>query len=109
MSALDPDDVRPEFFHLRLFVSGTTPRSTRAIETMRRLCETYLQGRHTLEVIDIYQNPQAARDDQIIAVPTLVKRLPAPLRKYIGDLSDNERLLRGLEISLAPPPASPDN
>jgi circadian clock protein KaiB len=90
---------------LRLFVTGTTPRSTRAIQNLRALCEEHLPGRYDLEVIDIYQQPVMARGEQIIAAPTLVKRLPAPLRKFVGDLSDASRILAGLEVrTVAPPP-----
>lgn len=88
---------------LRLYVTGSTPRSTRAIENMRRICATYLQGHYDLEVIDIYQNPAAAVDHQIIAAPTLVKLLPLPLRRVVGDLSNTEKVLAGLEIEPMPP------
>jgi circadian clock protein KaiB len=83
---------------LRLYVSGTTARSARAIANTRRLCETNLKGRYDLDVVDVYQNPEATKADQVIAVPTLVKQLPAPLRRLIGDLSDQERVLSGLDI-----------
>jgi len=87
---------------LRLYVTGTTPRSTRAIENLRQILEAELQDRYALEVIDIYQNPQAAKDHQIIAAPTLIKLLPEPVRRIIGDLSDRERVLRGLDIQPRP-------
>lgn len=87
---------------LRLFVTGTTPRSTRAIENLRRLLEAELPGRYDLEVVDIYQSPEAARDHQIIAAPTLVKLFPEPVRRIIGDLSDVERVLRGLGVEPDP-------
>jgi circadian clock protein KaiB len=83
---------------LRLYVSGTTVRSERAIASMRRLCETHLKGDYVLEVFDVYQNPGATKEDQIVAVPTLVKLLPVPLRRLIGDLSDRERVLAALDI-----------
>jgi circadian clock protein KaiB len=83
---------------LRLFVSGMTPRSTRAVQNVRAICEEHLQGRYDLEVIDIYQQPTLARGEQIIAAPTLVKKSPAPLRYIIGDLSSTERVLRGLDL-----------
>ena len=83
---------------LRLYVAGTTPRSLRAIMDAERLCREHLDGRFSLEVIDIYQRPKLARDEQIIAVPTLVRRLPEPLRKLVGDLSDSERVLVGLDL-----------
>lgn len=83
---------------LRLYITGSTPRSTRAIENMRRLCEEYLQGRYDLEVVDLYQRPEAAREFQLVAAPTLVKLLPAPLRRIIGDLSNRDRVLQGLDL-----------
>lgn len=83
---------------LRMFISGVTPHSTRAIENIRRLCEENLKGRYELEVIDIYQQPEKARAEQIIAAPTLIKKLPLPLRRFIGDLSDFDKILVGIEI-----------
>lgn len=83
---------------LRLYVAGTTPRSMRAILDARAFCESHLADRYELEVIDIYQQPDLARDEQIIAVPTLVRSLPPPLRRLVGDLSNEERVLAGLEI-----------
>lgn len=88
----------PERYVLRLYVTGTTARSTRAIANVRRICEEHLKNRYDLEVIDIYQQPMLAKGDQIIAAPTLVKRLPAPLRKLIGDMSDKDRVLLGLDV-----------
>ena len=92
--------AQPEARHyrLRLFVSGTTPRSARAIQNIRALCEEKLHGRYDLEVIDIYQHPKLAQPEQIVVTPTLVKKLPLPFRKIIGDLSDKERVLVGLDI-----------
>ena len=87
-----------ERYVLRLYVTGMTPRSTEAFSTIKALCEDRLHGRYELEVIDIYQHPQLAKDEQIIAVPTLVKKLPAPLRRLIGELSDTERVLLGLDL-----------
>lgn len=83
---------------LRLYVSGNTHRSTRAIQNLRQVCELYLSERYTLEVVDIYHNPQAAKEAQIIAVPTLVKLEPAPRRLLIGDLSDSVKLRAALDI-----------
>jgi circadian clock protein KaiB len=83
---------------LRLYVSGLTLKSTRAIENIRKICEENLKGRYDLEVVDIFQQPEAARHEQIIAAPTLIKKLPLPLKKFIGDLSDTERVIVGLEI-----------
>jgi circadian clock protein KaiB len=85
-------------FMLRLYVAGTTPRSAQAILDAENLCEQHLGGRFKLEVIDIYQRPALARDEQIVAVPTLVRRLPEPLRKLVGDLSNAERVLVGLDL-----------
>jgi circadian clock protein KaiB len=83
---------------LRLYVTGTTPGSTRAIQQVRRVCDKHLNGRYDLEVIDIYQLPSLARNDQIIATPTLIKVLPAPLRRLIGDLSNVSSVLFGMDI-----------
>jgi circadian clock protein KaiB len=83
---------------LRLYVSGQTPRSVLAIENMRRICAEYLSQHYTLEVIDIYQHPEACQQQQIIAVPTLIKVLPHPLRRIIGDLSNTEKVLVGLDL-----------
>ena len=86
----------------RLYVSGSSTRSLRAVYNLRKLCEEYLQDDYDLEVIDIYKNPDAAREEQIIAAPTLVKQLPQPLRRFIGDLSNTKKLLVGLDISEVP-------
>ncbi len=83
---------------LRLYVTGMTPRSITAVANIRSLCEERLQGRYDLEVVDIYQNPGAGRDEQLVAAPTLIKRLPLPLRRLVGDLSDRERVLVGLDL-----------
>jgi circadian clock protein KaiB len=91
-------DQRPQHYVLRLYVTGTTPASTRAIESVRSICEEHLHGRYELEVIDIYQMPALAKDHQIIATPTLIKVLPAPLRRFIGDLSKAEKILFGLDL-----------
>lgn len=82
---------------LRLYVAGATPNSIRAIANLKEICEKHLKGRYELEVIDIYQHP-LAEGDQIIAAPTLIKKLPLPLRKFIGDMSDAERILIGLDL-----------
>jgi len=89
---------KKETWLLRLYVAGQTPNSVQAIENMKRICEEFLKGRYDLEVIDIYQQPLLAKGDQIIAVPTLIKRLPLPLRKFIGDMSATERILVGLDL-----------
>jgi circadian clock protein KaiB len=83
---------------LRLYVTGMTPRSAEAIATITTLCEGRLKGRYDLQVIDIYQNPVLARDEQIVAVPTLIKQLPSPMRRLIGNLCDEERVLMGLDL-----------
>lgn len=83
---------------LRLYVTGMTPRCSEAFANIKTICEEHLHGRYELEVIDVYQRPQLAKDEQIVAVPTLVKLLPSPLRKFIGNLSNNERVLLGLDL-----------
>lgn len=92
--------AKPDAAHyrLRLFVSGSTPRSARAIQNIRALCEEKLHGRYDLEVIDIYQHPEVVKPEQIVVTPTFVKRLPLPFRKIIGDLSDKDRVLVGLDL-----------
>jgi circadian clock protein KaiB len=87
-----------QHYVLRLYVTGSTARSTRAIQNIRALCEEHLQGRYDLEVIDIYQQPGNARREQIIAAPTLIKQLPTPLRKLVGDLSNTDQVLMGLDL-----------
>lgn len=79
-------------------MAGASPRSTRAIKNIRAICEEHLKGQYTLEVVDIYQNPVLAKGEQIIAAPTLIKKLPLPLRKFIGDMSDAEKILVGLDL-----------
>jgi circadian clock protein KaiB len=83
---------------LRLYVTGMTTRATRAIENVRTICEEHLKGRYDLEVVDLYQQPVLAKDEQIIAAPTLVKKLPLPLRRIIGDMSQRDRVLLGLDL-----------
>ena len=83
---------------LRLYVTGMTPKSTQAIANVQKLCEKHLAGRYELKVIDIYQQPILAKGDQILAVPTLIKKFPLPLRKLIGDMSDTERFLVGIDL-----------
>lgn len=87
-----------EQYVLRLYVTGSTPRSAAAIATIRELCDRYLKDRCDLEVVDVYQQPARAQGDQVIAAPTLVKKLPMPLKKLVGDLSDEERVLAGLDL-----------
>ncbi len=83
---------------LRLYVTGTTPASVRAVANIKRICEEYLQGRYELEVIDLYQQPDLAKEAQIIAAPTLIKKLPLPLRRLIGDMTDKEHVLKGIDL-----------
>jgi circadian clock protein KaiB len=85
-------------FLLRLYVAGQTPKSLTAFSNLRKICETHLAGRYEIEVIDLLERPQLARGDEIIAVPTLVRKLPEPIKKLIGDLSDTERVLVGLQL-----------
>jgi circadian clock protein KaiB len=85
-------------YTLRLYVAGTTPQSVKAITNLKRVCEEHLKGRYDLEVIDIYQQPKLAEGEQIVAVPTVIKKLPLPIRKLIGDMSDVDRVLVGLDI-----------
>jgi len=87
-----------ESFRLRLYVAGQTPRSLAAFSNLRKICDTHLAGRYEIEVIDLIEHPQLARGDEIIAVPTLVRKLPEPIKKLIGDLSDTERVLVGLQL-----------
>lgn len=85
---------------LRLYVAGQTPKSVAAFNNLKKICEEQLKGKYKIEVIDLILNPQLSRDDQILAVPTLVRKLPVPVRKIIGDLSNTERVLIGLDIKL---------
>ncbi len=89
--------VEPEF-RLRLYVAGQTPKSLAAFANLRQICETHLAGRYEIEVVDLLDRPQLASGDQIVAIPTLVRKLPPPLVKVIGDLSDTERVLVGLQL-----------
>ena len=91
-------DAKGSHHILRLYVAGLTPRSQEAIRTITAICEEHLGGRYDLEVIDIYQNPALAKGEQIIAVPTLIKKLPLPLRRFIGSMADMEKILVGLDL-----------
>ena len=93
-----PERRKPVVWNLRLYVAGQTPKSIRAFANLKVLCEEHLKGRYRIEVIDLRENPQLARGDQIVAIPTLVRRLPKPLRTIIGDMSDSVRLLVGLDL-----------
>lgn len=99
-----PEDTaagEAEWFVLRLYVTGTTARSLRAIENLRWLCDEYLADRYDLEIVDVYQQPEAAAREQLLAAPTLIKKRPLPLRRLVGDLSDRERVLVGLDLARA--------
>ena len=89
-----------ESFVLRLYVAGQTPKCMRAFSNLKRICEEYLTDRYRIEMIDLMENPTLARGDQILAVPTLVRRMPEPVRKIIGDLSNTQRVLAGLDVSI---------
>jgi circadian clock protein KaiB len=97
MNEEQPVDDGKEY-KLRLYVAGQTSKSLQAFANLKKICEEHLQGRYHIEVIDLLENPQLAKGDQILAIPTLVRRLPPPLRKIIGDLSDTERVLVGLDL-----------
>jgi circadian clock protein KaiB len=103
-AAVQEADAPDGFWDLKLYVAGQTPKSMAAIVNLKRICEERLGGRYRLEVIDLQQNPQLARTDQIVAIPTLVRKLPAPVRKIIGDLSNTERVLVNFDIRQVPPP-----
>jgi len=92
------DDGDPGKWNLRLYVAGQTPRSLTAFQNLKDICEEYLKGKYHIEVVDLMENPTLARGDQILAIPTLVRKLPQPIRKIIGDLSNTERVLVGLDI-----------
>ena len=88
----------PEVWQLRLYVAGQTPKSIAAFANLKRICEEHMAGKYHIEIIDLVKNPKLARGDQILALPTLVRKLPTPVRKIIGDLSDTERVLVGLDL-----------
>jgi len=89
---------KPEVFKLRLYVAGQTPKSIRAFANLKVVCDKHLKGRYQIEVIDLLEHPEMARGDQIVAIPTLVRKLPEPLRRIVGDLSNTERTLVGLQL-----------
>lgn len=95
---LTVSDAGKDKYVLRLYVSGITSRSVLAITNLKKICEEYLDGRYELEVIDLYKKPQLAKDEQIIAAPTLIKKVPLPFRRIIGDMSDKEKVLIGLDL-----------
>ncbi|MET4074814.1 circadian clock KaiB family protein [Hymenobacter sp. UYCo722] len=92
------ESIEEETWELRLYVAGQTPKSVAALTNLRRYCEEHLKGRYKLEVVDLLLNPQLAEGDQILAIPTLVRKVPEPIRKIIGDLSNEERVLVGLDV-----------
>lgn len=95
----DPEEIRDDqTYRLKLYVAGQTPKCVRAFANLREICETHLSGKYDIEIIDLTINPQLGRADQILAIPTLVRHLPSPLVKIIGDLSNTERVLVGLSI-----------
>ena len=95
-----------EFYVLRLYIAGMTPRSTLAVERVRSICESHLPGRYELTVIDLFLQPEEARRAQVVVAPTLIKQAPSPKRLFIGDMADEKKILRGLNISFEPYPAT---
>jgi circadian clock protein KaiB len=90
--------VSTDKWNLRLYTAGQSPKSLAALDNLKRVCEQHLPGRYSIEVVDLLKNPRLAKDDQIVAIPTLVRKLPEPLRRIVGDLSDTERTLVGLQL-----------
>lgn len=97
-----PVAEEPEHWSLRLYVAGQSPKSLKAFANLTRICEEHLDSRYNIEIVDLLENPQLAAGDEIVAIPTLVRRLPAPMRKIIGDLSDSDRVLVGLQLRPGP-------
>lgn len=97
-SRTEPSPVTPESWELRLYVAGQSPKSVTAFSNLKKICEEHLAGRYSIEVVDLLREPQLAAGDQIVAIPTLVRKLPEPLRKIVGDLSNTERALVGLQL-----------
>lgn len=98
LNSIESEIIEKELFILKLYVAGTTPKSIAAITNIKRICEDFLHGKYNLEVIDLYQNPSLAKGEQIIAVPTLIKKLPSPLRRIIGDMSNVDKVIVGLDL-----------
>jgi circadian clock protein KaiB len=94
----DDNEMPAPFWELRLYVAGKTPKSVTALNNLKRICEEYVPGHYKIEIIDLLENPMLAQGDQILAIPTLVRKLPVPIRKIIGDLSNTERVLVGLDL-----------
>ena len=103
LDTITEGDASSEQWELRLYVAGKTPKSVAAFDNLTRLCEAHLAGKYRIEVVDLLVHPQLARGDQIVAIPTLVRKLPQPIRKVIGDLSNEERTLVGLQLRPAKP------
>ena len=95
---ISPPEIDTEIWDLRLYVAGQTPKAVAAFGNLKKVCEEHLAGRYRIEVIDLLVNPQLAKGDQIVAIPTLVRKLPEPIRKIVGDLSKTERVLVGLQL-----------
>jgi circadian clock protein KaiB len=100
-SPFDNDDITDGEYRLRLYVTGATPNSARAIVNLKEFCETHLKGNYELEIIDVYQQPLTAEADQVIAIPLLIKLAPMPQRRLIGDMSDKQKMLKGLNLIAA--------
>jgi len=98
VDTMNPPDIDTELWELRLYVAGQTPKSVTTFSNLKKVCEEHLAGRYRIEVIDLLVNPQLAKGDQIVAIPTLVRKLPEPIRKIVGDLSKTERVLVGLQL-----------
>jgi circadian clock protein KaiB len=94
-----PGEAQDEIWHFRLYVAGQSPKSLRAFANLKAMAEEHLAGHYEIEVVDVVENPSVARNDDILALPTLVRRLPSPFRRLIGDLSDTDRLLVGLQLT----------
>lgn len=99
LASTNPEPEAEKKWRLRLYVAGRTPKCVKALENLERFCEQHMAGSYEIELIDLVENPRLAKDDQIIAIPTLVRKLPQPLRKIIGDLSNTERMLVGLDLT----------
>ncbi|HEY9814988.1 MAG TPA: circadian clock KaiB family protein [Candidatus Obscuribacterales bacterium] len=96
--ANQPNQAEPELWQLRLYVAGQTPKSVTAFANLKRLCEEYMPNQYRIEIVDLLQHPELAQQDKILAIPTLVRRLPPPIRQIIGDLSNQEKVIVGLDI-----------
>jgi circadian clock protein KaiB len=101
VSDISNDEDEQTWWHLRLYIAGKSPRSLRALANLKRLCEDHLAGHYEIEIVDLVERPSMARGDDILAIPTLVRHLPTPERRIIGDLSDTERVLAGLQLQTA--------